>query len=172
MISTMSILIPIKTKITASPYFSSEKRSATLANRKYIARSPRMANKLEVNTINGSVVTAKIAGMLSREKMASLNSTMNSASKSGGGEQQTIAADEKTLAVQFIRHPQMAVEPADQRAVTDILFVMAGQGHLDAGEQQKRAEDIQQPLEFADKPTSGEHHDGTQPDGAQNAPGQ
>ncbi len=48
-----------------------------------IARRPRIANRFEVSTINGSVVTAKIAGILSTAKITSLNSTRISTSISG-----------------------------------------------------------------------------------------
>ena len=45
----------------------------------------RIANRFEVSTINGSVVTAKIAGMLSTAKITSLNSTRISTSISDVG---------------------------------------------------------------------------------------
>ena len=48
-----------------------------------MARRPRMANRFEVSTINGSVVTAKIAGILSTAKITSLSSTRISTSSSG-----------------------------------------------------------------------------------------
>jgi len=47
----------------ARPYFSRWKRLAMPASIKYIARSPRIAKMLEVKTMNGSVVMAKIAGI-------------------------------------------------------------------------------------------------------------
>ena len=69
--------------MTDKPYFSMEKRSATPASRKYIARRPKIANRFEVSTMNGSVVTAKIAGILSTAKMTSLSSTRINTSISG-----------------------------------------------------------------------------------------
>lgn len=48
-----------KIKIIDSPYFSIENFSAIPDKTKYIARKPKIANRFEVNTINGSVVTAK-----------------------------------------------------------------------------------------------------------------
>ncbi|MNN38830.1 hypothetical protein D3C81_1528430 [compost metagenome] len=48
------------------------------ASRKYSARRPMMAKMLEVNTMKGSVVTAKIAGMLSTANTRSLASISTS----------------------------------------------------------------------------------------------
>ena len=53
------------------------------ASTKYSERSPRMAHTFEVNTMNGLVVTAKMAGMESVAKTTSDNSTMMSVRKSG-----------------------------------------------------------------------------------------
>ena len=53
------------------------------ANKKYKARSPNIAKILEVNTIKGSSVIAKIAGMLSTAKISSLTSTKINTRKSG-----------------------------------------------------------------------------------------
>ena len=50
---------------------------------KYMARNPRMANTFEVNTINGSRDTAKMAGTESTAKMMSLISSISSATSSG-----------------------------------------------------------------------------------------
>ena len=44
------------------------------ASRKYSARRPMMAKMFEVKTMNGSVVTAKMAGMLSTANTRSLAS--------------------------------------------------------------------------------------------------
>ena len=53
------------------------------ASRKYMARSPMIAKIFEVNTMNGSVVTAKIAGMLSTAKTKSLASINTNTSNIG-----------------------------------------------------------------------------------------
>ena len=79
----ISILIPIKLNTKAKPYLRKIKRSAKSASKKYMARRPKMAKMLEVRTMKGSVVTAKIAGMLSTAKMTSLNSIIINTSKSG-----------------------------------------------------------------------------------------
>ena len=50
---------------------------------KYRARSPRMAKILEVNTMNGSRVTAKIAGIESTANTRSVSSIATSTSNSG-----------------------------------------------------------------------------------------
>ena len=79
----INILIPIKLNTKAKPYLRKIKRSAKSASKKYMARRPKMAKMLEVRTMKGSVVTAKIAGMLSTAKMTSLNSIIINTSKSG-----------------------------------------------------------------------------------------
>ncbi|MNI94310.1 hypothetical protein D3C73_1523890 [compost metagenome] len=48
------------------------------ASRKYSARSPIIAKMFEVKMMNGSVVTAKIAGMLSTANIRSLASISTS----------------------------------------------------------------------------------------------
>ncbi|MNI96772.1 hypothetical protein D3C73_1552950 [compost metagenome] len=53
------------------------------ASRKYSARRPMMAKMLEVNTINGSVVTAKMAGMLSTANTTSVASITSSTTNMG-----------------------------------------------------------------------------------------
>ncbi len=82
-ISISNIFTPIKVKITARPYCSKLNFSATPDNRKYIARRPKIANKFDVKTMKGSVVTAKIAGILSTAKITSLSSTIINTSSSG-----------------------------------------------------------------------------------------
>jgi len=59
------------------------KRSNIPASRKNNERSPKIAKMLEVNTMNGSVVTAKIAGIESSAKITSVNSTSKSAVNRG-----------------------------------------------------------------------------------------
>ena len=53
-----TILSPTKIRTTARPYLSMWNLSTAPASMKYMARSPRMANTLEVNTIRGSFVRA------------------------------------------------------------------------------------------------------------------
>ncbi len=81
--SMNNIFKPIKIKITAKPYLSKENRSAKSASKKYIALSPIIAKILDVNTMNGSVVTANIAGILSTAKIRSLISTSTSTTNNG-----------------------------------------------------------------------------------------
>ena len=54
-----------------------------LLKKKYIERKPNMANILELKTINGLVVMAKIAGILSKAKRISVNSTKISTKNRG-----------------------------------------------------------------------------------------
>ena len=77
------ILTPTNTSTMPRPYFSMWNLSAAPASRKYRLRRPRIANTLLVNTMNGSLVTAKIAGTLSTANTMSLTSIMQSATKSG-----------------------------------------------------------------------------------------
>tara|TARA_R110002096_G_scaffold220852_5_gene409424 strand:+ start:512 stop:694 length:183 start_codon:yes stop_codon:yes gene_type:complete len=53
------------------------------AKKKYMDRSPRMANILELNTKKGSEVMAKMAGTLSKAKSTSVNSIMTKAMNNG-----------------------------------------------------------------------------------------
>jgi hypothetical protein len=55
----------------------------TPANIKYIERRPNIAKILEVKTMRGSLVKAKIAGTESTAKMMSLASRNNSAKNKG-----------------------------------------------------------------------------------------
>ncbi|KAG0914151.1 hypothetical protein G6F31_021422 [Rhizopus arrhizus] len=77
------ILMPMKPSTSARPYGSRWKRSAMPASRKNIARRPSTANTLEVSTMNGSVVIAKIAGMLSTAKITSVTAIRISTANSG-----------------------------------------------------------------------------------------
>ena len=81
--SSSSIFTPMNIRITANPYLSMWKRYAISASRKYIARSPRIANMFEVKTIKGSLVTANIAGIESTAKMRSVTSTSTSTTNIG-----------------------------------------------------------------------------------------
>ena len=53
------------------------------ASRKYSARSPRIANAFELNTMNGSWLTARTAGTESTAKITSVASTRTSTANSG-----------------------------------------------------------------------------------------
>ena len=51
--------------------------------RKYIDRNPKIAKIFELNTINGSAVIARIAGMLSKANKISVSSMMSNATNRG-----------------------------------------------------------------------------------------
>ena len=53
------------------------------ATAKYSERRPRIANAFEVNTRNGSRVTARIAGIESTANTTSVNSTITRATNNG-----------------------------------------------------------------------------------------
>ena len=78
-----TIFNPTKINTEAKPYLIYANRSITPANIKYIDRNPRIANMFDVKTINGSRVSAKIAGTESTAKIMSLSSKNTSARKSG-----------------------------------------------------------------------------------------
>ncbi|MOA03279.1 hypothetical protein D3C78_1227760 [compost metagenome] len=63
----------------------------------------------------------------------------------------------------------MAAQPFHQRLVTNRRVIFFCQRHLDTGKQQKRTEQVQQPLELGHQPAAGENHDSTQHDRAQYA---
>ena len=56
--------------------------STIFANKKYRERSPKIAKILDVKTMRGSLVTAKIAGTESKAKIMSLNSIKTRATNS------------------------------------------------------------------------------------------
>ena len=70
-------------KITLKAYGNKWNLSANPDNKKNMARNPKMANKFAVSTINGSVVTAKIAGIESTAKITSDNSTKTNTTANG-----------------------------------------------------------------------------------------
>lgn len=73
----------MNTKRTQTPVFKYLNLSEMAANRKNMARKPRMAKMLEKNTTYGSSDTEKTAGMLSKAKIRSLNSITKTVTKSG-----------------------------------------------------------------------------------------
>jgi hypothetical protein len=81
--SPRSILAPTKTRTAANPSFRYTKRVIIPARRKYRARTPRMAKAFDVNTRNGSSVTAKIAGMESTANTTSVVSPATSTASIG-----------------------------------------------------------------------------------------
>ncbi|MGS6222550.1 hypothetical protein ACVGW2_11810, partial [Enterobacter intestinihominis] len=60
-----TISSPRQSPFNVRRYLSIEKSSAAAGWWPYMGRRPRIANRFEVRTMNGSVVTAKIAGILS-----------------------------------------------------------------------------------------------------------
>ncbi|VFS93671.1 Uncharacterised protein [Raoultella planticola] len=118
-----------------------------------MARRPRIANRFDVSTINGSVVTAKIAGILSTAKITSLSSTRISTQQQRRGEQNAVLPCKEALAFNLIGHPQVAADPAYQRFVADAGVILFRQRHLHAGKQQESTEEIEQPLKLGDQPS-------------------
>ena len=86
-----------------------------------------------------------------------------------GGKQQAVLAHEEVLALDLVGHAQMAADPLHQRAIANRGAVLFRQRHFDPGEQQERAEDVQQPFELGNQPAASEDHDGTQDNCAQHA---
>ena len=131
----------------ASPSLRYRNRSAASASRKYSDRRPRIANALLVNTMNGSVVTAKMAGMESTAKMRSVVSTAMSASSRGGRSPTGRGRDEEALAVEPGDDPQVPLREPDQRVLLGMrLVVLALEHHPDAREHQERAEHVDDPV--------------------------
>ena len=75
--------IPVKTNTVAIPYLTYIKRFASFSKPKYICRNPKIANKLEVYTMTGLVVTENTAGTESMAKIISDNSTTTKATNNG-----------------------------------------------------------------------------------------
>ena len=59
------------------------------------------------------------------------------------GEQYAIFTGEEALALDFIRHPQMAADPTHQRLIADPGIIFFRQRHFHPGKQQERAEHVQ-----------------------------
>ena len=78
-----TIFNPTKISTTASPYFNMWNLSIAPASIKYRARKPRIAKVFDVKTINGSFVSAKMAGTESTAKMTSVASKKSSATNKG-----------------------------------------------------------------------------------------
>src|SRR5690606_33406890 len=77
------IFSPTNTSTIDNPYFSRWNLSTAPESRKYIERRPKMAKMLEVNTISGSRVSAKIAGTESTANTTSVASSTSSTTSSG-----------------------------------------------------------------------------------------
>ena len=69
-----------------------------------MARKPRIANTLEVNTMSGSVVMAKIAGTESTAKRMSVASTKTRTHQQRRGKQFPLTAYDEALAFEGMRH--------------------------------------------------------------------
>jgi len=78
-----TIFRPTNTRMTPSPYLRNKKAFTMLCSTKNSERKPMMAKMFDVNTMNGSLARAKIAGTESMAKMMSLNSMKARATKSG-----------------------------------------------------------------------------------------
>src|SRR5271167_374654 len=77
------IFAPINASTNERPAVKYRKRPSTPAKRKYIARKPKIANTLDVYTINGSRVIPKIAGIESTAMVISVISTIKSTTNRG-----------------------------------------------------------------------------------------
>ena len=69
------------------------------ARQKYSARSPRMAKAFEANTMNGSRLTARIAGIESTANTTSVVSIRISTANSGVASARPVSPGEQLLAV-------------------------------------------------------------------------
>ena len=77
------ILRPTKISTSPKPYLRNLKRCMMPARRKYNDRIPRIAKILDVNTMKGSLVIAKMAGIESMANMMSVNSMKMRANRRG-----------------------------------------------------------------------------------------
>ena len=106
-----------------------------------------MAKTLEVKTMNGSVVTAKMAGMESTAKMRSVVSTAISASSSGVAARPPRSRTKKRWPW-YSGHRTCAAPKRTSGFVLGMrLACRRLNSHLDAGEHQEGAEDVDDPVE-------------------------
>jgi hypothetical protein len=75
----------------------------------------------------------------------------------------------KLLAVEFRRDAHVPAQPAQQGILLEVGFGSAKIDHLDAGDDQEGAEDIEDPGELLHQPDAGEDHAGAHDDGAEHA---
>ena len=143
-----------------------------LASRKYIARSPRMANALEANTRYVSFDTARIAGTESTAKMMSVISTTNSAASKGVAARRPLTRvknfcpSSSSLTGMILRSN---AEPA-RRFVLCLVGAVADD--LGARVDEEDAEHQQQPPEAADQRAAEDDEDRAHREGAEDAPEQ
>ena len=81
----------------------------------------------------------------------------------------TVLADAQLVAAIAIGELQVPAHPAQRRILFQIRLLAGGEPHLDAGQQQERAEEVQQPVEVLQQCRAGEDQDAAQDDGAQDA---
>jgi hypothetical protein len=64
---------------------------------------------------------------------------------------------------------QVPAQPAQQRVLFEVGFGLGEDQHLDAGDDQEGAEDVEHPGELLHQPDAGEDHAGAHDDGAEHA---
>ncbi|MCY1242189.1 hypothetical protein D9M72_551350 [compost metagenome] len=64
---------------------------------------------------------------------------------------------------------KMATQPAQQRVLFEVWLLVGEDQHLDAGDDEESAKDIEQPGKLLHQPDTGENHTGAHDDGAEHA---
>jgi hypothetical protein len=76
---------------------------------------------------------------------------------------------EELLAVEVLADRHHAAQQLERGVALQVRLLPGGPPHLDAGEQQEGAEDIQHPVELGDQPGAHQDHHRAQHDGADDA---
>ncbi|MNS80624.1 hypothetical protein D3C72_1143130 [compost metagenome] len=80
-----------------------------------------------------------------------------------------VALDAHRVAFVVRQQAQVLAHPAQGRVGFQVRLLARGEPHLPAGEEQEGAEYVEQPMELGDQHATGEDHDRTQHDRAQDA---
>jgi hypothetical protein len=85
------------------------------------------------------------------------------------GDAPTVLDGEELLAVEALADRHQPAQELERRVALQVGLLAGGPPHLDAGEQQEGAEQVEDPVELLQQPAAGQDHDRAQHDGADDA---
>lgn len=86
-----------------------------------------------------------------------------------GGHAYAVDQGEEFFAVVVRGDGDAAANPVEGRVVVEVGFLAGGPPHLDTGEEQEGAEEVEDPVEFGDEPGADQDHRGAQDECAEHA---
>ena len=171
--SAMIIFTPTKARMTARPCWRKRKRPWRSASRKYIERSPRMAKAFDENTMNCSWLTASTAGTLSTAKIRSVSSTSTSTANSGVARRlPSIFVNRCGPSSSSVLGTTRLTSLRNRLLLGSTWSLVVRQQQPHRGEQQERAEHVEDPVEALDQGDAGEDERRPQHERAEDAPEQ